>query len=531
MLILVQIVILSCQFFIFYPCFLSADTLGNGPKNVQSRSKRAIEAPPPRSSVAQGVAPLAPNEQAQNIKLKYEPVWESLEKRPIPSWYEDAKFGIFIHWGVYSVPSYVGVGTNGLAEWFWYYQTSGTAGGAFHTQAALESVKNFMHENYPPDFKYQDFAQYFTAEFYDPVHWAEILRKSGARYVVLTSKHHDGFTMWPSKKSWNWNVMDNGPHRDLVGDLEKAVRTNTDLKFGLYHSLYEWFNPMYLDDKANMFKTQTYVKEKLGPELREIVEKYKPEIVWSDGQWEAPCEYFNCTQFLAWLYNDSPVKDTVVTNDRWGSDTTCKHGGYLTCEDRFNPGKKQERKWENCMTVDRESWGYRRNAVLKDYYSMENLVKTLAETVSFGGNLLMNIGPTAHGTIPPILEERLLQMGDWLRVNGEAIYGTHTWHTQTEGSNLVYYTAKTGKDLAGDVIVYAIIVQWPDNDVLELTTPVAGNHTTISWLGYNGGNLLWQRKTGGGLLITLPKVSLKSIPSQWAWSFKMKGLDNADLKN
>lgn len=435
MLILVQIVILSCQFFIFYPCFLSADTLGNGPKNVQSRSKRAIEAPPPRSSVAQGVAPLAPNEQAQNIKLKYEPVWESLEKRPIPSWYEDAKFGIFIHWGVYSVPSYVGVGTNGLAEWFWYYQTSGTAGGAFHTQAALESVKNFMHENYPPDFKYQDFAQYFTAEFYDPVHWAEILRKSGARYcsftvfssiipcllvlfllcsfhclswrisrkvflsfclqtsdimivlhisppflfsnryVVLTSKHHDGFTMWPSKKSWNWNVMDNGPHRDLVGDLEKAVRTNTDLKFGLYHSLYEWFNPMYLDDKANMFKTQTYVKvglflcgseplihyafkclfkwnswicnstiyyeislsvgilyfctpwllsieislvinffkcsnhfshwqEKLGPELREIVEKYKPEIVWSDGQWEAPCEYFNCTQFLAWLYND-----------------------------------------------------------------------------------------------------------------------------------------------------------------------------------------------------------------------------------
>ncbi|CAF5157273.1 unnamed protein product, partial [Rotaria sp. Silwood1] len=143
----------------------------------------------------------------------------------------------------------------------------------------------FMNNNYPPDWTYADFAQQFHAEFYDPNEWADIFAASGAKYIVLTSKHHEGFTMWPSKYSFNWNAMDVGPKRDLLGDLANAIRNRTDIVFGLYHSMFEWFNPLYLQDKQYGFKTQLFPFMKTLPELREIVENYKPSVIWSDGDW------------------------------------------------------------------------------------------------------------------------------------------------------------------------------------------------------------------------------------------------------
>ena len=197
-----------------------------------------------------------------NSRSQYQPTWDSLDKRPLPEWYDQAKFGIFMHWGVYSVPSFGG-------EWFWYNWQG-------HKQT---TIVDFMKKNYPPDFTYPDFAPMFKAELFDPNKWASLFQQSGAkyviglhscyhlsisfhRYIVLTSKHHEGFTNWPSKASWNWNAVDTGPHRDLVGDLASAIRNNTDIHFGLYFSQFEWFNPLYLQDKANGFKTQTYVKVK-----------------------------------------------------------------------------------------------------------------------------------------------------------------------------------------------------------------------------------------------------------------------------
>ncbi|XP_075453268.1 plasma alpha-L-fucosidase isoform X2 [Ascaphus truei] len=353
--------------------------------------------------------------QPGDSRTTYQPTWESLDSRPIPAWFDDVKFGIFIHWGVFSVPSYG-------SEWFWWYWQG----------SKLQPFVDFMSKNYPPGFRYEDFGPQFTAEFYDPMHWAKTLVASGAKYVVLTSKHHEGYTLWGSKYSWNWNSVDVGSKRDLVGELAVAIRNNTDLHFGLYHSLFEWFNPLFLSDKANSFQTSQFPDTKSLPELYEIVKKYEPEILWSDGDGVAPYTYWNSTGFLAWLYNESPVRDTVVTNDRWGTGCICKHGGFYTCTDRYNPGHLLPHKWENCMTIDKSSWGYRRNALISELLTIEQLVQELVETVSCGGNLLLNIGPTSDGRIPVIFEERLKQMGQWLQINGEAIYSTKPWRAQND---------------------------------------------------------------------------------------------------
>ncbi|KAK5911512.1 hypothetical protein CgunFtcFv8_005680 [Champsocephalus gunnari] len=289
-----------------------------------------------------------------------------------------------------------------------------------------------MKKNYPPGFKYTDFAPEFRAEFFDPEIWADIFKASGARYVVFTSKHHEGFTNWPSAVSWNWNSMDVGPHRDLVGDLAVAVR-NRSLHLGLYHSLYEWYNPLYLLDKASGFQSQKFVASKTLPELVDLVTTYKPDLIWSDGDWEAPDTYWNSTQFLAWLYNDSPVKDVVVTNDRWGKGCSCKHGGYYNCADR-------------------------RDMKLSEVMNLPSIVKDLVYVVAKGGNYLLNIGPMADGMIAPVFEERLRDLGAWLGINGEAIYATKPWRVQMENST-VWYTVKHNT-------VHAIILHWPSKQIL-----------------------------------------------------------------
>ncbi|XP_068222954.1 alpha-L-fucosidase-like [Palaemon carinicauda] len=440
------------------------------------------------------------------VHAGYSPDWASLDTRPLPEWYDSVKIGIFIHWGVFSVPSFGG-------EWFWEnWQGS-------HSEKYVE----FMEKNYRPGFTYAEFATQFTCEFYKPEQWADIFNASGARYIVLTSKHHEGYTNWPSKYSWNWNSMDVGPKRDLVGDLAKAIKKRAPhIHFGLYHSLYEWFNPLYLQDKSNSFQTNDFVTRKTMPELLELVEQYHPEVIWSDGDWEAKDTYWNATGFLAWLFNDSPVKDTVVVNDRWGQGIPCHHGSYYTCTDRYNPGVLQPHKWENCMTLDKSSWGYRRNARVADYLTINELLTEVAMTISCGGNILINVGPTHYGIIPPIMEERLRELGSWLDINGEAIYDSKPWVHQNDSlTSGVWFTSK-------DDMVYSIVLQWPRKGLLSLGSVSATPQTHVSMLGYNDNRIekkVQFKMAKGGMQVAFPDMS--EVKSQWAWVLVMTGVTPA----
>ncbi|XP_020293551.1 alpha-L-fucosidase [Pseudomyrmex gracilis] len=428
---------------------------------------------------------------------KYIPTWSSLDSRPLPSWYDAAKFGIFIHWGVFSVPSFG-------SEWFW---------NNWKEETTSTKYRDFMKQRYPPNFTYQEFGRDFTAEFFNASQWAELFQASGAKYIVLTSKHHEGYTLWPSKYSFSWNSMDVGPHKDLVGELAQAIRSKTNIKFGLYHSMYEWYNPLYLTDKRNNFSSNIFVTQKIIPELHELIETYKPEVVWSDGDWEATDTYWKSKEFLAWLYNESPVKDTVVVNDRWGSNMPCHHGGFYTCTDRFNPGVLLSHKWENCMTIDGKSWGFRRNAVLSEYFTLAELVKELVTTVSCGGNILMNVGPTKDGIITPIFEERLRGMGAWLSVNGEAIYDSKPWKTQNDTlTGTVWYTqSKDEKQL------YASILEWPDDNILVLGSLKIPTKSEIHLLGHS--SLIAWKQSDDRLKIFLPVEAHKGQP---AWVLKIE---------
>ncbi|XP_064478244.1 alpha-L-fucosidase-like isoform X1 [Ornithodoros turicata] len=432
-------------------------------------------------------------------RARYEPNWKSLDTRPLPSWYDEAKIGIFVHWGVFSVPSFGN-------EWFWMNWVRKRPG-----------VVKFMKTNYKPGFTYPDFAPHFTAEFFDPGEWADIFARSGARYVVLTSKHHEGYALWPSKVSWNWNSMDVGPKRDLVGDLAKAIRSQTNLHFGVYHSLLEWFNPLYLQDKANKWRTNHFVQGKTMVELYDLVNNYRPEVIWSDGDWEARDTYWNSTAFLAWLYNDSPVRETVVVNDRWGINANCKHGDFYNCKDNYDPGVLMSHKWERCTTIDMKSWGYRRHASAQDYLTIEELLRRVVKTISCNGNILINVGPTKDGVITPVFQERLLQLGSWLKVNGEGLYASKPWKHQNDSHTPgVWYTQKADN-------VFAYVLQWPKGNVLTLHSLKLNKASRITLLGYDKGDLAWYTTPEGAVAVEFPAFTPYALPCQWAWTLKIQG--------
>lgn len=353
----------------------------------------------------------------------YQANWQDIDSRETPQWWRDAKFGIFIHWGLYAVPSYSPVGT--YAEWYgerMHDHNPDMDGDPKFDIPDSDQVSQFHIQQYGKEFKYEQFVDEFKAELFEPKQWADVFKRSGAKYVVLTSKHHEGFTLWPSShanKSWgrNWNTVDAGPKRDLLGDLTDAVREE-GLKMGYYYSLYEWYNPLY---KTNFDK---FVDQHMHPQFKDLVERYNPSILFADGEWNNSSKDWRSEELLAWLLNRPESRD-VVLNDRWGSETRHKHGDYYTTE--YGAGlPNSDHAWEESRGMG-TSYGYNRNENLDDYSTPQQLVLTLVDTVSRGGNFLLNIGPTADGRIPVIMQDRLIAMGKWLNKNGDAIYGTETF--------------------------------------------------------------------------------------------------------
>lgn len=433
---------------------------------------------------------------------QFQPDWNSLDKRPVPEWWKEVKFGIFIHWGLYAVPAYAPVNEEeGVYEKY----------AEHYYNRLLQENKAFTEyhkRNYGESTSYQDFAPMFKAEFFDPDKWAALFKKSGAGYVVLTSKHHDGYTLWPSEQSPGWNSVETGPKQDIIKDLSASVRKE-GLRMGLYYSLLEWNKPLY---KENIDKWAT---DHMIPQMKDIVNRYQPEVIFADGEWDYSSEELKSEEFLAWLYNESPVKDFVVVNDRWGKETRSKHGGYYTTEydligDKLNTGKI-EHPWEESRGIG-TSYGYNQFETTEHYFSSEQLVELLIDKVSNGGNLLLNIGPKANGLIPVIMEQRLLDIGEWLRVNGEAIYGSKAWSARPDNmkENGVFYTQK-GKDL------YVICTKWPQS---PLSIPGVKSAGRISLLGSDQQIKLKSGKNS--LNIIPPAINPGNMPCEHAWIFKVE---------
>lgn len=354
--------------------------------------------------------------------MRYEATWESLDRRPMPEWFNEAKFGIFVVWGPYSVPAWAPKGQ--YAEWY-----------GFRMRQKNSPTMKFHQKTYGEDFKYEDFAPRFTAEMWDPDFWADLFVRSGAKYVVTTANYHDGFCLYPSQydgtvNTDQWNSMEAGPKRDLLGELNESGRKR-GLKMGIYYSLYEWFHPLWVKDRDR------YVTEKFHPQFKEVVENYKPPIIFLDGEWSMDYTKWRSEELAAWLFNESSVRDYVAVNDRWGK---CRgqHGSFY--ESEYGGGSGWiDHPWQEDRGIGK-SYGYNRNESVEDYDSREELIRMLSKVAGNGGNLLLDVGPTADGRIPVIMQERLLQIGAWLKVNGEAIYGSQgspfrprkfTWGTCT----------------------------------------------------------------------------------------------------
>ncbi len=458
----------------------------------------------------------------------YQPTWESLDKRPVPQWFKDAKFGIFIHWGVYSVPGWSSKGQ--YAEWYQNgLETNDTARIKYHKA-------KFGNRTY------YDLANDFKAELFDPVEWAKLFERSGAKYIVLTSKHHDGFALWPSKEAsqtwgFNWNAAEVGPHRDLLGDLFQAVR-QTSVHAGMYYSLYEWFNPLW---KSNRDK---FVTQHTWPQMRDLISKYEPDVFWTDGDWEAPAETWRSQEFLTWLYNESPVKDKVVVNDRWGNGIRFRHAGIYTPE--YQPDLDfEDHYWEESRGMG-YSYGYNREEDAWDYNSTQSLVLQLIDKVSRGGNFLLDIGPDEHGKIPPIMQERLLQIGDWLNINGEAIYGTERWKENSQWSE----GRRDYKDRSGDMLLkitvdpdpgyavkevfytynaktnslYAILPRYPSDKKITLRNISLPQSTEVNFLATQE-KLKWTI-SDGNTVIEMPEYDPAKIKAPYAYVVRIAGYGN-----
>ncbi len=470
---------------------------------------------------------------------RYEDNWESIDSRPSPKWFTDAKFGIFIHWGTYAVPSFASPTANGgeaYSEWYWNQLKKGPA-----VKGQPNPTWEFHKKNFGENFPYENFAPMFKAEMFDPAQWADIFERSGAKYVVLTSKHHEGFTLWPNQhasKAWGrpWNAMETGPKRDVLGDLTDAVRKR-GLRMGYYYSLYEWYNPLWLADRKR------YAVEHMHPQFKELVTRYKPSVIFSDGEWDMPSADWKSAELMAWLFNDSPVKDEVVINDRWGKETRHKHGGHFTTE--YTAGLEgSTHPWEENRGMGR-SYGYNRAEQLDNYHTNRELVLMLIDLVSRGGNFLLDIGPTADGRIPVIMQERLVAMGRWLKVNGEAIYESAPWARTRQWSEGQQPKLETGEFMTryevtdyierkkpGQAVietfftakggdVYAIVPGWPGAKLTlrNVTAPAA---MQASMLG-RPGSLKWSA-AGSDVVVEMPPAPGDAAQSQYAYVVKLPGL-------
>lgn len=408
--------------------------------------------------------------------------WQSLESYKVPEWYAAARFGIFVHWGVFSVPAFG-------SEWY-------------SRNMYIKGRPEYEHhiKNYGPQrtFGYKDFIPHFTADNFHPEAWARLFRDAGARYVVPVAEHHDGFSLYDSHLS-DFTAVKMGPKRDLLGEISRAVKAE-GLHFCLsnHRAEHDWFFgpgrdfPSDVSDPANaglygpaqthltgpggdsdLFGDYTHVAQAwlddwLARQV-ELVSRYAPDLVYFDWWIGQPAFRNTLPKFLAWYYNRAAKAGTsAIVNYKLGE--FAPGAGVLDIE-RGEAPDIREQVWQTCTSISNKSWGYIENDT---YKSAPQLIHTLIDIVSKNGNLLLNVGPRADGTIPDAAQKTLLEMGKWLKANGEAIYGTKPWTINGEGPTKPAsgsfsegdgqsYTPADFRFTVGQHALYAIQMARPEN--------------------------------------------------------------------
>jgi alpha-L-fucosidase len=468
----------------------------------------------------------------------FRPDWESLQKYEAPAWYRDAKFGIFIHWGVYSVAAFG-------SEWY---------PRMMYVEGSPEYKHHIATYGTQDKFGYKDFIPMFKAEHFDPAAWADLFKKAGAKYVVPVAEHHDGFAMYDSGVS-DWTAAKMGPHRDTTGELAKAVRA-AGLHFGLsshrvehnfflgpgrkipsdindsqYAALYGPAHTWMMNPQGTPLNNDfTYVSSAWANDWlarsAELAEKYHPDIVYFDWWIGQASIRQNLTRFASFYYNSSLKYGDHVGVINYKDYAMQDHSGVLDIE-RGQLGDMRPLAWQTDTSVSNKSWGYIKDDTFK---SPEFVIDQLIDIVSKNGNLLLNIGPRSDGTIPEEVQHVLLDLGAWLNVNGEAIYGTRPWRIFGEGPTKVaagsfhdtdttHYTAEDFRFTTKGDVLYAIGLAWPDNgeSVIRSLVPTAGSNgvQTVALLGTEG--TLKFEQHPDGLHVKLPAHS----PAKYAYALRV----------
>ncbi len=432
----------------------------------------------------------------------YQPTLESLNQHPVPQWYEDAKLGIFIHWGLYSVPGWAPVKKTdhnfSAKDWMrfnpyseWYYNTMRIDG---------SPTQEYHRKTYGANFNYYQFAPEFNKAnaSWNPDTWAQTFSDAGAKYVVLTTKHHDGFVLFPSKiANPHLEASKQRSTRDLVGELTKAVRRK-NLKMGVYYSGgFDWtFVPGPFvtpeDSHKGTPQTEDYARY-IDSHYRELIERYQPSFLWNDIRYVPKGKLL---EIFADYYNRIPEG---LVDDRW---SPFKHSD-LTTPEYQEVAEIKQKKWEECRGLG-ASFGYNRAEGEAETISSPNLVHMLADIVSKNGNLLLDVGPEANGTIPAIQLDRLHHLGAWMKQNGECIYGTRPW-TRAVGKTTVGTEIRFTRK--GDAI-YAILFGKPtasDLSIVDFKPP----STNVQLLGTS--KPIQVRQDGANCHLALPLAQANDL--------------------
>jgi len=473
----------------------------------------------------------------------FRPDWESLQKYEVPEWYKDAKFGIFIHWGVYSVPAF---GNE------WYPRNMYNEG--------TDEYKHHIATYGPQDkFGYKDFVPMFKAEHFDPAAWAKLFKDAGAKYVVPVAEHHDGFAMYDSGLS-DWTAAKMGPQRDVIGELAKAVRAE-GLRFGasshrvehnfflgvgrripsdindpkyaaFYGPAHTWLENKRPTPLSNdfTFVSSAWTADWLA-RSSEIVEKYHPDIMYFDWWIGQPSVRADLKRFAAFYYNASLKYSGHAGVINFKDYAMQEHSAVLDLE-RGQLGDIRPLYWQTDTSVSNRSWGNIKDDTFK---SPQFVVHQLIDIVSKNGNLLLNIGPRSDGTIPDEVQRVLLDVGVWLKINGDAIYGTRPWRIYGEGptkvaagsfhdTDIAEYTADDFRFTTKGKVLYAIELAWPVGGVAVIhslgSTLGSREITSVALLGSE--SKLEFEQQADGLHMKLPAQA----PGKYAYAFRVTFKDS-----